>query len=577
MPVNETHNTLRRRRYVKSVATIGAAGLLAGCGDQEPPEDPEDVGDGTSADDGTEDDATTEDGGGGDGGTLTIRTTEAVETFDPRMNTLAWFSNAAHYLFDALFMIEPDGTGYVPHVAAEMPDRIDERTYVVPLRDDVTFHDGDPLTAEDVAYSYNWVLDEENASPNLGNLEWLDTAEASGEHEVTLHLEDVFPQMIDTLSDMNAAIVPRDVAEDLGPEEFGENPIGSGPFEFAGHDPGSSVDMTVNADYFLGEPRLDGIEYRVIPEDEVAFVELSTGGVHQSGISEILLDQAEGDEDINLFRNTAFDYNGFVLNCLNGPFTDVRAREAIHHLVDYDDLMTASVGDLASRNAGYMPQEVNQAWDFPAEEWLGEYYPDQDHDRAIELFEEAGLGTDFEVDIVTLASDQWVGKSIVLQNELEQIGVDANIQEVSTGEWLDRLDNGDHDVIIYGWGGGDDPDGYYYFMFRDLENDDGGMDDDVVGHSSAGYIHEASRGTDLESDLQRLDENVRAARRTTDRDERRDLYVESAEIVQSQYIGVPVYAEESVTGVNAGVQDYELTAFSDQNAFNHWQSAWIDD
>lgn len=576
--LSQSDADVNRRRYLKSMAVVGGAGLFAGCTGDDDPDPADDDADPADDDaDPADDTDPADDPAVEEGGTLIGRTPEELETFDPRMNTLLWYSGAAHYIFDSLLMQTPDGEDFVPHVAAEPLEEVDETTYVAQLRDDVYFHNGDQLTAEDVAYSYNWVLDPDNASPNLANLEWMDTAEATGEFEVTLHLDSVFPQMRATLAGMNAAIVPRDAAEEMGQEEFGQNPIGSGPFELADHDPGTAVEMTAFDDYFLGEPLLDGVTYRPIPEDEVAFVELATGGIHQTSISQVLLDEAQADDNINTVSMTAFDYNGFAFNCLDGPFTDVRAREAIHYLVDYEEVMQAAVGELGSRNAGYMPQEVCDAWDFPVEEWWDEYYPEQDHDRAVELLEEAGLGTDFEVEIATLSSDQWVGQSIQLQAELEAIGVDAQIRELSVGGWLDRLDNGDHDIIIYGWGGGDDPDGYYYYMFRDLENDDGGMDDDVVGHSSAGYIHEASRGTDTEDRLQQLDENVRAARQTVDRDERYDLYVESAEIVQDLYIGLPVYAEENVTGVHSSVQDYELTAYSDQEAYNHWQAAWIDE
>ena len=530
------------------MAAVGGAGLFAGC---------------------TEGDDTA-----GDGGTMVIRTPEELETFDPRMNTLAWYSGAAHYLFDSLLMQTHDGEDFVPHVAEEPLEEIDEHTYVAQIREGIQFHDGEELTAEDVAYSY-----KDNASPNLANLEWIDEAEASGTYEVTLHLESVHPLMESTLSGMNAPIVPRHIAEEVGEEEFGQNPVGSGPFELADHEPGARVELTVFDDYFLGEPRLNGVTYRAVPEDEVGYVELATGGIHQSSLSEVLLDEAEAEDNIETFQTTAFDYNGFILNCLEGPFTDRRAREAVHYLVDYEEVMEAAVGELGTRNWGYMPQEVVDVWDFPYEEWDDRFYPEQDHDRAIELFEEAGLGTDFEIEIGTLASDQWVGQSIQLQAEFEEIGVDASIQELSTGAWLESLDNGGHDVIIYGWGGGDDPDGYYYYMFRDLANDDGGMDDDIVGHSTTGYAHEAYRGigSETEERLQRLDELVRAGRDTVDMDERYDYYVEAAEIVQDLYIGLPLYAEDNVTGVSTAVQDYEVTSYSNQEAFNHWQEPWIDE
>lgn len=565
--MNDNHNgsDLDRRRFVKSMAAVGAAGLFAGCtGDDDPPVGADDDGNGTS--------------GGGEGGTAILATPNDIETLDPRMNSLAWFSTAAHYMFDSLLMMEPDGEGTVPHLLEDHLVEEDEVTYTGKLEEGVTFHNGEEMTAEDVAYTYNWVLDPDNASPRASFIDFIDEVEATGEYEITLHLEYPFALLENILAGMYAPVVPKDAAEEMGHEEFEQAPIGTGPFQYVDHESASNLTMERFDDYFLGAPRLDGVEYRIIPEDEVAFVELSTGGVHQASVPEVLLDEAEENEDVNHKLFSAFNYRGFILNCLEEPFADLQAREAIHHLVDYDELMLGAVDQLGARNVGYMPQEVTDVWDFPTDEWESEYYPEQDRDRAVSMLEDAGVDLDsLDVDILAISGENWVGMSVVLQNEFEQIGVDASIREVSIGEWLDALDEGTFDVCTYGFGVGDDPDGMFYNFFRDLENDEGGMDEGTIGNASAGYVHQAYRGTDTEDDLQRLDELIRDGRSTLDRDERYEHYVEAADIVHSQYIGIPVYAGENATGWRTELQDYEPTEFGDQELFNHWQEAWLDE
>ncbi|MFP8958781.1 ABC transporter substrate-binding protein [Natrialbaceae archaeon A-CW3] len=556
MNENHTQSSLNRRRFVKSMAAVGGAGLFAGCIGSDPSD--------------------------GDGGTFVIATSDEVETFDPRQNQLAWYSSAAHYMYDSLLLQSPDGSEFEPHLAVDHPEEIDETTYVVEIRDDVDFHgDWGQLTAEDVAYSINWVLDPDNASPNQSNVAYIDEAEATDEFEVTLHLEYPSGLMDRSLAHMNAApVVCKEAAEEMGPEEFGQNPVGSGPFELENHDPSASVELVANEDYFLGEPALDGLEYRIIPETEVGYVNLAQGDLHQSGVTEELLGEAQDDDDIETYQLSNMDFQGFVINCLDGPFTDVRAREAVHYLIDYDEVLDAAAGSLAGRNWGHMPQETVDAWDFPADDWEEAYYPEQDHDRAVELFDEAGVGTDFEVDLVMTAGEANEGRSLVLQNEFEEVGIDCEIREVSTGNWLEALNDGDYDITTYGWGGNDDPDGYYYHMFRDLQNDDGGMDDDVVGHSSIGYLYEGSRergDDDVLEDLERLDELVRAGQATVAQEDRREYYVEAADIVLSLYPVIGVYSAESVTGVHATVQDYEPSEFGEQEAFNHWQEASVDE
>ncbi|GEM_PF-3561057 len=571
MQDNHNGSDLNRRRFVKSAAVVGGAGLFAGCIGADP--DDEEATD--DSDDGTDD--TT-----GGGGVFTIATSDEVETFDPRQNQLAWYSSAAHYMFDSLLLQSPDGSEFEPHLAADHPEEIDETTYVVDIRDDVYFHDDwGQLTAEDVAYSINWVLDPDNDSPNQSNVAFIDEAEASDDFEVTLHLDFPSGLMERALSHMNAApVVCKEAAEEMGDQEFGENPVGSGPFKLENHDPSASVEMVANEDYFLGAPALDGMEYRIIPETEVGYVELVQGSLHQSGVTEELLEDAEGNDDISTYQLSNLDFQGFILNCLEGPFTDVRAREAVHYLVDYDEVLDAAAGQLGGRNWGHMPQETVDAWDFPQEEWEDQYYPEQDHDRAIELFEEAGVGTDFEVDLIMTAGEANEGRSLVLQNEFEEIGVECAISEVSTGDWLEALNNADYDITTYGWGGNDDPDGYYYHMFRDLRNDDGGMSDDVVGHSSIGYLYEGTRDRgeeDILEDLERLDELVRQGQATVAQEDRREYYIEAADIVLGLYPLLGIYSAESVTGVHSSVNDYEPSEFGEQETFNYWQEASIDD
>ncbi|MFC7230835.1 ABC transporter substrate-binding protein [Saliphagus sp. GCM10025308] len=492
---------------------------------------------------------------------------------------MAWYSSAAHYMFDSLLMMKPDGNGTVPHLADGELEEVDETTFVANIRDDVYFHNDTQLTAEDVAYSLNWVRNPDNDSPNLSNVEFIDEVEATGEFEATLHLEYPSGLLERTLTEMNAAIVSKEAAEEMGQEEFAQNPVGSGPFKLENHEPSASVELVSHDEYFLGEPELDGLEYRIIPETEVGYVELADGSIHRSGVTETLLDEAQNDEDIDVYQLDNFDFQGFTVNCLEGPFEDVRAREGLHYLIDYDDLMTGAVGDLGSRNWGHMPQGVIDAWDFPADEWEEKYYPEQDYDRALELFEEAGIGTDFDVEITAMSGEATTGRATVLQNEFEEAGISATVSEVSDGEWLESLDTGDFDITTYGWGGDDDPDGYYYYMFRDLVNDDGGMSDDVVGHSSIGYLYEGARkrGEDEHlEDLERLDEIVRAARETTDRDERYDYYVEAVDLLMPLYPIIGVYSAESATGVHSSVEGYEPTPFGEQEAFNEWQQATVD-
>ncbi|WP_244605286.1 ABC transporter substrate-binding protein [Halorussus halobius] len=565
------------------MATSGLLGgtLLAGCSGSNTDEqattttagDTDDTGGSTTGD--QSDGGTTDQSEAPLGGTFIDSTAEDAPTLDPRMNELAWVNSFLPYVFDTLYVMSPDGSEFVPHLAADQPQQEDETTFVIPIRDDVTFHDGEDLTAEDVAYTINWILEPDNASPNRANLDFIDEVEATGDYEVTFNLSYPFALFQLNLTDMNAPVVPKHIAEEQGPEAFGENPIGSGPFQFESQESSSHVELTRYDDYFLQQPNLDAVRMRIIPEAQVQFVELASGGVHEANVPKDLLGRARSEDGIEMSRVPEFDYNGLLFNTMREPFDDVQVREAMQYLVDYDEILNATAGDLGERNYGFMPQEVNESWDFPWEEWRDEFYPEQDYEQAQSLLDDAGYGDGYgeTITISSLASSKFKNMAIVLQDELSEIGWDAEVREVTTGQWLDQLDTGDFDVNIYGWSGGQDPDGFFYYLFRDLRNDEGGLDDGVAGNASASFLYQSEDS----EELQRIDEQIREARQVIDQDERREIYIDIAESLQGMYPHIPAFSEAGAVAWSTSVQDYEPSAFEAQPLCNQWSNSYIEE
>jgi len=304
-------------------------------------------------------------------------------------------------------------------------------------------------------------------------------------------------------------------------------------------------------------------------------VELATGGAHQASVPKDLLNKAQSEDGINMKRISHFDYNGLIFNSMRDPFGDKKVREAMQYLVDYDEMLEATKGQLGKRAYGFMPTEVNKSWEFPWQDWKDEYFPAKDHEKAQSLLEEAGYGDGFgkTLQISSLASSKFKNMAIILQNELGEIDIDAEVREVTIGQWLEKLDTGEFDVTIYGWSGGQDPDGFFYYLFRDLRNDEGGLSDGVAGNASAAYLYQ-SQDSDQ---LQQVDQQIRQARQTTDRSERKSMYVDIAESWQSMYPHIPVFSEQNAVGWSKNVQDYEPSAFAPQPLCNQWSNAYIEE
>lgn len=577
MSEKEKLAALNRRRFIKSAAAVGGAGMLAGCGGSSNVDTTSGGGATTNSNDNggdTDNNDSTTSGQQPKGGTFVNTTGQAANTLDPRVNELAWVSNMVPYIYDGLLIQKPDGSGMVPHVAAEMPTKVDDTTYTVQMKEGVTFHNGDEMTADDVAYTYNWVLNPENQSVRRQDIAFMDSVEATGDYEVQFNLQNPYALFYETLG---MAVVPKSVASEQGPDTFGQEPIGSGPFQFAGWEKSSKITLERYDDYFLQLPNLDAVEYRVIPEGQVQFVELATGGVNQSTVPNELLQKAESEDNINMVTLDTFDYNGICFNALREPFDDVRVRKAMHYAVDFEELIEATKGVLGDRPYGYMPKSVNEAWGFPYEEWDEQYFPEKDHEEAKRLLEEAGYGDGFgkTLKMLSLGFSDFSSMSIILQRELDELGYSAEITEQTIGQWIDTLNKDQYDMIDYGWTGGVDPDEFFYFLMRDVTNDEGWEkpSEDWAGNTSAGMLHQAYPDDD---DLDRADELIREARTLTDREERKSMYVEAANILQSKYPHLQVYSEKSAVAYTDDVKDYELTSFSVQSLCNEWNNAYIE-
>lgn len=495
-------------------------------------------------------------------------------TLDPRLNELVGYNQFAHNIFDTLMLPKPDGSGPVPHLAAENPQRKDETTFIFKLREGVKFHDGTELTAEDVAYSLEWILNPENKSPNRANLLFIDTVKAIDTYRVQFDLRYPYALFKQVLSSMNAPIVPKK-AEKMGQKEFAQHPIGSGPFKFEELVPDSHLTLSRFDDYFLKTPKLAKVKQREIPKSQVGFVALASGDVHKASIPHTLLSKAKKQPNIEIKQLPSLDYNGLIMNGMHEPFRRRKIRKAMQYLANYDEMLKACKGTLGTRTYGFMPMPVNENWDFPWKEWKKKYYPSQDYEKAKQLIEEAG-GIDKKIEISSLSSAQFKDMAVMFQRELTKVGVEASVREITTGQWLKELDTGNYDVTVYGWTGGADPNGFYYYFFRDMRNDKGGVPKDWNGDTSAGRLYKLAAETGKhKKKLAKSDRKIRKARKLQDQKKRRELYLDAATIWQGLYPHIPVYSEQTVTGWRKSVQDYEPSAFEVKSLCNEWSNVWL--
>lgn len=420
VPVNNARLPgLRRRGFL--AAAGGAAGLgalaLAGCS-----------GSGSSASDAP--------GGGGKprrGGRLRAAFAGggASETLDPHLANLFADAARAKALFDKLADYGPDLAAR-PRLASAWEANAGLDRWKVSLRK-ATFHDGRPVTAQDVLYSYRRIADPKKAFRAKASLEPIDlkASRAVDARTVEFVLKRPTAEFPNVLAAFGAYVVPE------GARDFDRKPVGSGPFRFVSFAPGKSAVFRRNDAYWDGAPYLDELEF-VVANEESARVNALLGGqveyAHELNPATARAHEEQGQITIVRLRNSAMQ--AFAMKTDRPPFDDKRVREAFFLMADRKELV-----DGALSGAGEIGNDLfGKGYEYYAD-GLPQRTPDLD--RARHLLKKAGAEKlKVTLDTSPVAAG-FTEAAAIFRDQAAKAGVTV---EVKTGSkdsyWTDILDSG---------------------------------------------------------------------------------------------------------------------------------------
>ena len=264
---------------------------------------------------------------------ITVAQSSDIRTLDPSVDTSPISLNVFQNVFSALTQIAADGS-VEPELATEWTSNADSTEWTFSIREGVTFHDGTPLTAEDVVWTYEKIMADEG-SPVRAYLSRVDTVEATGEFEVTFTLSAPFapwPRQLTLVS-----ILPSDTYQERGAEAFNTDPVGSGPFRIVSWAKDEAVTMEAFDDYWDGRPAIDRVIWRPVPSDSARAAGLLSGELDVVPLLPPALveriDAADG-VDVKTVASNRVLYIGFDTN--TPPYDDVNLRRAIDHAINRD-------------------------------------------------------------------------------------------------------------------------------------------------------------------------------------------------------------------------------------------------
>ena len=410
------------------------------------------------------------------GGTLTIGVDQEAVGLDPNIVTAFSSFVRLDLMYNRLVRLN-DKLQIVPDLAAswEIPNNV---TYVFHLRHGVKFHNGRELTADDVKYSLERVLDPKTASPGRSYINVIKQVDVIDPYTVKLTLSSPLASLLDGLASTNCAIVPKEDVERYG--NLQRNEDGTGPYKLAEWVPDNSMTLVKNPSYFEpGKPYLDKIIFRVIPEQTSLLAGVKSGSLDMVTLSDgSLILQAKKDPGLVTMQTPGINIRIFSFNTSRKPFDDVRVRQAIAMAIDRNEIIATAEMGLA-QPSGPIPSSAGE-WALPTAQLP---FASPDLAKAKDLLAQAGYPNGFSFGIV--ASPTYEGGlavAQVVQSELKKIGLNPEIQSVEWGTYIDKWVKRDFATMVELRGGSPEPDRFLYrtfystggvnnFLFKDKEVD----------------------------------------------------------------------------------------------------------
>nr|WP_231751348.1 ABC transporter substrate-binding protein [Halogeometricum sp. CBA1124] len=445
-------------------------------------------------------------------------------------------------VFSKLYTYAED-TALVPNLASSLPEVSREGTrYIVPITEEARFHNGDPVTAEDIVYSAMAPVREETGEATNFNM----VSEATVVDETTAQFDLEYPFAMFSQS-LTMKVVPKAVRE-ADPESFkAKQPIGSGPFKFVDWKQGEYVELERWDDYWGETPNVAGIKYVPVeePTTRVTTLRNGTSDVIQS-VPPKVYPTVESMDDTTLMETAAVGYYYVAFNCEEGATTNPAVREAVDYCIDMDSVVQNFIEPAGVRQYSPLPRALAETWEMPINRWK-EIPHSKDADKARSMFEEAGVPDDWSAKILVPPDDKREQIGISVANGIKEAGYDAEVQRLDWGAFIETFDTGkkeDYQMYVLGFSGLPDPDTFIYNLFHTEQ----------IGANNGTYY-----------DNEEVMDKIIEARRSTDRERRRELYIDIITTVLEDRVHLAAYNLKNTFGVSDAVSDFTVHPVSQLN------------
>ncbi len=372
----------------------------------------------------------------------------------------------ASYIYNGLVKYDKD-LNITGDLAESWEISKDNLSITFHLRKGVKWHDGKPLTAHDVMYTYKVTIDPKTPTPYSGDFKLVKKAEVLDDHTFKVTYDKPFAP---ALISWSGAILPRHLLEgkDITNSPLKRGPVGTGPFIFGEWVPGDRVILTANPDYFEGRPYIGRYMMKIIPDSATMFLELKSNSIDMMGLAPLQYvkqtDYPAFKREFNKYKYLAFAYTYIGYNLRHAFFKDKRVRQALAHAINKQEIIDGILLGQAVEATGPFKPDM---WAYNGNVRRYEYSPE----KALALLREAGFergsdgllrknGLPFEFTIlVNQGNVVRIQSAELIQRRLAAVGITMKIRVL---EWAtlvnDFIDKRNFEAVLLGWTIPNDPD-----------------------------------------------------------------------------------------------------------------------
>jgi peptide/nickel transport system substrate-binding protein len=436
-------------------------------------------------------------------------------------------------LFSSLVQFD-EQLGLIPDLAENWTVSEDGLVYTFTLRNGLTFHNGDPLMAADIVYTYERTVDPDFASPHANKLALVESVDTPDELTVEFTLSAPFAPFMAVAASRGPGRaltpIPQRAFEEMGEEQFDQTPVGCGPFAMTpeGADLSSGFELVAFENWYGGRPHLDAINVTIIAEPSSRISALEAGDVDMLDIIPTIgVAQILENPDFTVVQTPGTSWNGLSMNYARPPWDNLEARMAVAKAIDRQALIDTAFLGLSNPSIGAIAPAFAWAYIPPEETETPQAF---NLEEARALAESAGI---VGAAPVIMATPDTQRLAEVLRNQLSEIGLDVQFEQLQAAAWNERWLAGDFDWVSNGSVADADPDDGHWNFFHS-----------EGPWNPAGYNNPE------------VDELLEATRATATMEERAALFHDVQAILQAEVPYAFLHHTIDTTGFHTDVQGY---------------------